>query len=86
MRDKRTITLTDDSGLSLQATLWGEVAQMNGLEVGTILAIKGAKVSDYGGKSLNISNDCTIEMDPEDQPRYHELYKWYNGGGKSQEI
>lgn len=59
---------------------------MNGLDVGTILAIKGAKVSDYGGKSLNISNDCTIEMDPEDQPRYHELYKWYNGGGKTQEI
>ena len=53
------------------------------LEVGNILAVKGAKVSDYGGKSLNISNDCLIEINPEDQPRYHEVYKWYNGGGKT---
>lgn len=57
------------------ATLWGEVALMNGLEIGNVLAVKGAKVSDYGGKSLNIGNEtATIELNPDDQPRYHELY------------
>jgi replication factor A1 len=86
MRDKRTVTLTDDSGLSLMATFWGEVAQMNGLEIGSILAIKGAKVSEYGGKSLNVSNDSTLELNPDEQPRYHELYEWYNKGGKTQTI
>ena len=74
MRDRRTITLTDDSGLSLMATFWGDVAQMDGLEIGNILAIKGAKVSEYGGKSLNVSSDSTLELNPDEEPRYHELY------------
>ena len=86
MRDKRTVSLTDDTGLCLQATFWGECGQMQGLEVGNILAIKSAKVSDYGGKSLNISNDCLIEVNPDDQPRYHEIYKWYNGAGKTAKV
>ena len=48
---------------------------MNGIEIGNVLAVKGAKVSDYGGKSLNIRNEtATIELNPDDQPRYHELY------------
>ena len=56
MRDKRNISLADDTGLSLGATFWGELGNLD-LQVGQILAIKGAKVSDYGGKSLNISNE-----------------------------
>jgi hypothetical protein len=48
------------------ATFWGESAQMDGLEIGNILAIKGAKVSEYGGKSLNISSDCTMELNPDE--------------------
>ena len=66
MRDKRTITLTDDSGLSLMATFWGDVAQMAGLEIGSVIAIKGAKVSEYGGKSLNVSSDSTLELNPDE--------------------
>ena len=60
------MTFTDDSGLSLMATFWGEVGHMNGLEIGNILAIKGAKVSEYGGKSLNVSNDSTFEVNPDE--------------------
>lgn len=46
------------------ATFWGDVAKDEGLKEGVIVAIKGAKVSDYGGKSLNVSSESSIEYDP----------------------
>lgn len=42
------------------------------------MACKGAKVSDYGGKSLNISRGGTIiEIDPVDQKQTDVLKKWF---------
>lgn len=65
MRDKRQISLGDESGLSLMATLWGDLAHSEKVQVGTVIACKGASVSEYGGKSLNISeNRCHIEFNP----------------------
>jgi ssDNA-binding replication factor A large subunit len=37
------------------ATLWGPLASSENIEIGKVMAVKGAKCSDYGGKSLNIS-------------------------------
>jgi replication factor A1 len=54
MRNRRSLTLSDDSGVSISATVWGDQSLRGDLEVGAVLAIKGAKVSDYGGKSLNL--------------------------------
>lgn len=57
--------------------MWGDIANMN-IDEGQILAIRNAGVSEYGGKSLNISNEkSVIEVNPEDEPRYHDLKKWY---------
>lgn len=39
------------------ATLWGDSALNKDIQTGTIIGVKGAKVSDYGGRSLNISLD-----------------------------
>lgn len=65
MRDRRQIALGDESGLSMMATLWGDLAKNEKVQIGTVMAIKGAKVSDYGGKSLNISDSqCHIEFNP----------------------
>ena len=76
-KDKRRITLADDTGFNLEATLWGESASQE-FQVGQILAVKGARHSDYGGKSLNIDMDhCVIQINPEDQERYIELLTWY---------
>lgn len=55
MRDRRQVSIGDESGLSMMATLWGPLASSENVEIGKVMAIKGAKVSDYGGKSLNIS-------------------------------
>ena len=91
MRDKRTIVLGDDTGCSVQATCWGGLACSDDLREGVVMAVKGAKVSDYGGKSLNISEDgCGIEYDPKMQERTHELIKWWDdykkGGAQMEQI
>ena len=54
-RDKRTITIAEDSGLSVQVTLWGEAAHKDDIKTGTVLAMKSVRVSAFGGLSLNVS-------------------------------
>jgi|TARA_B110000285_G_C15099052_1_gene603863 hypothetical protein len=73
-KDKRTITLCDDTGVSINATLWGETASVE-LQVGDILACKAARVSDYGGKSLNLGDDNIVN--PAGEPRSQALMAWY---------
>ena len=56
-KDKRSLQLADETGLQIQVTLWGTHATRLPFQVGAVLAIKGARVSDYGGKSLNAGDE-----------------------------
>lgn len=52
------ITIIDDSCCSITLTLWGDMCERNSKVVnGDILAIKGGRVSEYGGKSINVADD-----------------------------
>lgn len=53
-----------EDGFKILTTFWGEVAQID-FEVGEVIAIKGAKVSTYGGKSLNIDQSSLIYQNEE---------------------
>jgi replication factor A1 len=55
-RERKNIVIVDDSNLAITASLWGKHAQMSLLE-GELVALKGARVSDYNGKSLNVGDD-----------------------------
>jgi len=55
--DKQSVTIADDSNISVNLTFWRDAAHDEALQVGTIIAIKGAKISSYGGVSLNVSFD-----------------------------
>lgn len=79
-RDKRTVSLADDTGFGCMATFWGEVASHQGIKEGEIVAIKRAKLSDYGGKSLNVSSENTIEFGPTGQKKYDAIKSWYDQG------
>ena len=69
------------------STFWGACALKEGIDVGTILAIKGAKISDYGGKSLNVSDDCTIQVDPRGEEKYVRIQRWFKeSGGTTQQL
>jgi hypothetical protein len=50
-------------------------------EVGEIIIIRGAKISDYGGKTLNLDSDHAEifreRADLKNLNRYHLVDKWY---------
>ena len=77
-RDKRSVTLTDDTGVNIMATLWGDICNNDKLQEGAIIAVKGAKVSEYGGKSLNIDSGGLLLIDPQEEERFHQLAHWYS--------
>jgi hypothetical protein len=45
--------ITDDSNCSISFTVWGDACQQLDLKPGNLIACKSAKISDYGGKSIN---------------------------------
>ena len=59
MREKlrKYVTLVDETSYSIVVTLWGEICEKSVLSPGDIIAISGARISDYGGKSLNAASD-----------------------------
>lgn len=73
-RDKRTVTLTDDTNVSIKGTFWGDAARVE-YKKGDIIACSGARVSDYQGKSLNFG-DHNI-LNPVGDVRYKEIKEWY---------
>ncbi len=50
-----------------------------------MLAVKGARVSDYGGKSLNAGDEHSqIFLDPAGDKRCEDLRKWYAAANPEQ--
>uniref|UniRef100_A0A8C8ME50 Replication protein A subunit n=1 Tax=Oncorhynchus tshawytscha TaxID=74940 RepID=A0A8C8ME50_ONCTS len=79
---KRTLNLMDQSGKLVEVTLWGEEAETFDGSGQPILAIKGAKLSDYGGRSLSASFSSTVMVNP-DIPEAYKLRGWYDKEGHS---
>ncbi|KAG7264455.1 hypothetical protein CRUP_010954, partial [Coryphaenoides rupestris] len=65
---KRTFNLMDMTGKVVSVTLWGEEAENFDGSGQPIVAIKGAKLSDFGGRSLSASFSSTLMINP-DIPR-----------------
>ncbi|TNN01692.1 hypothetical protein fugu_011074 [Takifugu bimaculatus] len=81
---KRTLHLMDMSGKLVTVTLWGEEAEKFDGSGEPIIAIKGAKLSDFGGCSLSASFSSTLMVNP-DIPEAHKLRGWYDKEGHSME-
>lgn len=79
---KRDITIQDQSKCAVRLTLWGDQADGFTGTVGQILACKGCRVSDYGGRSLGTSNSSTLLLQP-DLPEAHALRGWSDNQGPS---
>ncbi|KAL1860486.1 hypothetical protein VTK73DRAFT_7299 [Phialemonium thermophilum] len=80
--DKRDITLVDDTGYSVRATLWGKTATNFDVKPESIVAFKGMRVSDFGGRSLSLLASGTMAVDP-DIPEAHRLKGWYDASGRN---
>ncbi|CAE7196866.1 RPA1C, partial [Symbiodinium natans] len=80
---RQNLTLLDDSGVSCNLTLWEEFCSPD-WQVGSVLLIKRAAVSNFGGKSLN--SKAASQFLQGDQAfgihqRAEQLSRWYQEHG-----
>eukprot|EP00931_Biecheleriopsis_adriatica_P037941 TRINITY_DN21764_c0_g1_i2.p1 TRINITY_DN21764_c0_g1~~TRINITY_DN21764_c0_g1_i2.p1 ORF type:complete len:629 (+),score=124.38 TRINITY_DN21764_c0_g1_i2:203-2089(+) len=83
-RMKRQAVILDDSNASVALTMWAEKVEVT-FGVGSVLFVRGAKVSDYHGCTLDLNENSFAEVDPDD-PRAFRLQAWYLGGGKDEPV
>jgi replication factor A1 len=56
-------------------TLWGKQAEQFVAEDKPVIAFKGVKVGDFGGRSLSMFSNATMAVNP-DIPEAHSLRGW----------
>lgn len=79
---RRNVTVADNSGRAIELTLWGDQADgFDGMlaEHGphTILAFKGVRVSDFGGRTLSAMQTTEFEVEP-DLEDAHAVRRWWS--------
>jgi replication factor A1 len=82
---KRELTLADDSQTSVRLTIWGNQAQAFDVPLESILAFKGVKVSDFGGRSLSLLSSGSMTVDP-DIDDAHKLRGWFDAVGSNAQF
>ncbi|KAL9018772.1 MAG: hypothetical protein Q9185_003926 [Variospora sp. 1 TL-2023] len=80
--DKRELTLVDNSNFSVRLTIWGAPAQSFDVQPESVIAFKGVKVSDFGGRSLSLLSSGSMTVDP-DIDEAHKLKGWYDAQGRN---
>ncbi|KAB2569843.1 Nucleic acid binding OB-fold tRNA/helicase-type [Lasiodiplodia theobromae] len=79
---KRELTIVDNSMHSVRLTIWGPTAQNFDASPESIVAFKGVKVSDFGGRSLSLLSSGSMNVDP-DIDEAHNLKGWYDANGRT---
>ncbi|TXT13513.1 hypothetical protein VHUM_00880 [Vanrija humicola] len=82
---KRDIQIVDQSGQSVRLTLWGKTAESFQGTDEPVIAFKGVKVSDFGGRSLSMFSSATMSINP-DIPEAHSLRGWYDAEGRGKSF
>jgi replication factor A1 len=80
--DKRELTIVDESLTQIRLTVWGAQAQSFDAPIESVLAFKGVKVSDFGGRSLSLLSSGSMTVDP-DIDEAHKLKGWYDAQGRN---
>lgn len=80
--DKRELVIVDDSGFSVRVTIWGKTATNFDAVPESVIAFKGVRVSDFGGRSLSLLSSGTMAVNP-DIPEAHSLKGWYDASGRN---
>lgn len=76
---KSEVTLIDDTGVQVRLTLWGKEAQSAAQKLAgqPVAAIRRARVSDYGGKTLS---GGAVFVEP-DVPETEDIRRWWTSQG-----
>ncbi|KAF2711644.1 replication protein-like protein A 70 kDa DNA-binding subunit [Pleomassaria siparia CBS 279.74] len=83
--NKRELLLADDTQTSVRLTIWGNQAETFDVPEGAIIAFKGVKVSDFGGKSLSLLSSGSMTVDP-DIDEAHKLRGWFDAVGQNAQF
>ncbi|UXI21867.1 hypothetical protein NH340_JMT07811 [Sarcoptes scabiei] len=73
---KREIVIVDKSLAEARLTLWGDQAQNFNAKQNEVIALKGAVIGEFKGKTLSARDSTLIEIEP-DLPEAHLLRTWY---------
>ncbi|KAG1761684.1 hypothetical protein EDD22DRAFT_980084 [Suillus occidentalis] len=77
---KRDLTIVDMSQYSVRLTLWGKQAEQFSADDLPVIAFKGVKVGDFGGRTLSMVSSSIMTVSP-DIEEAHLLRGWYDGIG-----
>lgn len=83
--NRRNITLVDDSNFAIDVGLWNATAVDFNIPVGSVVALKGVKVQDFGGRSLSLTHSGSIMSNP-DIPEAYQLKGWYDSKGVNESF
>ncbi|XP_039224193.1 replication protein A 70 kDa DNA-binding subunit [Crotalus tigris] len=78
---KRELHLMDMSGKTVTVTLWGADAENFDGSRQPVVAIRGARVSDFGGRSLSVISSSSLLVNP-DCPEAFKLRGWFDSEGQ----
>jgi replication factor A1 len=82
---KRTLQLLDSSRLTIDFALWGNHAINFDQDFRGLVGVKGAKVSDFNGRTLTSISTTQISLQP-NTPEAHALGNWYEAETQGQTI
>ncbi|XP_060067506.1 replication protein A 70 kDa DNA-binding subunit-like [Ylistrum balloti] len=83
---KRDISIVDQSGMAVNLTLWGNDAVTFSGDGHPIMAVKGARLSDFGGRSLSVLASSQVVMNPTDLKVAFQLRSWFDSEGQGMEF
>lgn len=83
-KDRQSITIADESGVSISITVWGDLCHKLNAQPGQVVVFKQCRVSDYNGKSLNASSTPSDIILNVQHPRTAQIKKWYSSQSHEQ--
>jgi len=85
---KRDLVIADDTGYTLNLTIWGEEAQRkdSDFQGNPVLAFKGIRINDFNERSGSTLGGSVIQVNPEGVPEVTRLTNWWAQGGSKQQL
>lgn len=83
--NKRELYLVDSSNSQISCTLWGKQAEDFDPAEHPVILLKGAKLSDYGGRSLSVGGSTIMQLNP-DIPEAHTMRGWFDASGNEMTV
>lgn len=81
--DRRNVTIVDDTNFAITVGLWNTTALDFSISEGSVVAFKGVKVQDFGGRSLSLLPGGSVLANP-DTPELYLLKGWYDTRDKNE--